>query len=98
LETLSIEDCKRLRRIDELATLTSLRSLKLANCGEIESLKPLASLRVLENLYAWESTRVRDGDLDVLLSLPRLKTIAMMSRGGYRPPLEEVERILAARG
>jgi Leucine-rich repeat (LRR) protein len=91
LAALDINTCRRLGALDSLAGAHGLKSLHVANCGDIESLAPLETLTGLETFYAWESTRVADGDLSVLLRLPRLRTVAMMSRPEYRPPLQEIE-------
>ena len=93
-QVLAIESCKKLGAIDEVAALTSVRRLKVANCGDIASLAPLAGLVELEEFFAWESTRVVDGDLSVLLSLPRLREIGMQDRSHYRPRVTEIEAAL----
>lgn len=97
LQELAIDGCKKLAAIDEVAGLASLTYLKLANCGEIASLQPIAELRHLERFFAWESTNVTDGDLSVLMRLPRLREVAMMSRRHYRPSVREVELAITTR-
>jgi internalin A len=97
LRVLAIESCRKLGSIDAVAGLRGLSRLKVANCGDIASLAPLAGLDELEEFFAWESTRVADGDLSVLLSLPRLRAIGMQNRREYRPSVAEIERALAAR-
>jgi internalin A len=97
LRELAIESCKKLSVIDEISPLENLVTLKLANCGEIRSLQPLEGLRCLERLFAWESTKIVDGDLTVLTRLPRLREVAMMSRRAYNPTVQEVEALLAQR-
>lgn len=97
LEELAIESCKKLMAIDEVSGLTRLRRLKLADCGAIASLKPLAKLSDLDSFLAWESTNVADGDLSVLLRLPNLRDVALMSRRHYQPSVKEVEDLLAER-
>lgn len=94
LRELAIESCKKLSAIDEVSQLEHLVTLKLANCGEIVSLQPLEGLRCLERFFAWESTKVADGDLTVLTRLPRLREVAMMSRRSYHPTVQEVEALL----
>jgi len=97
LTQLAIDSCKRVGSIDEIAHLTNLTMLKVANCGDIASLAAMATLNELEEFFAWESTRVVDGDLSVLMTLPRLRQIAMASRRHYRPTTAELESALAAR-
>lgn len=93
LEELELEGCKKLGTIDALAGLR-LRRLKVADCGDIASLAPLAGMDTLESLVAWESTRVLDGDLSVLRTLPRLRTLGMRDRREYRPRVSEIEAAL----
>lgn len=97
LETLAVENCKHIGAIDDVATLSRLKRLKLANCGEIASLKPLTRLQALEEFLAWEESRVADSDLSVLLQMPKLRKVAMKNRRGYRPTVREIEEALAAR-
>jgi hypothetical protein len=94
LSVLAIEGSKQL---GELVTVRSLTRLKVANCGDIASLAPLRGLDGLEEFFAWESTRVLDADLSVLLELPKLRTIGMRDRREYRPRVAEIEEALRAR-
>jgi internalin A len=94
LEVLAIEGSKQL---GEIVTVPTLRRLKVANCGDIASLAPLRGLDQLEEVFAWESTRVLDGDLGVLLELPRLRAIGMRDRREYRPRVAEIEEALRGR-
>jgi internalin A len=92
LRVLAIESCKKLGSLDGIPS--SLHRLKVANCGDIASLAPLAGLREVEEFFAWESTRVVDGDLSVLLSLPRLREIGLQDRRHYSPRVSEIEAAL----
>jgi internalin A len=94
LEVLAIEGAKQL---GELVTVPSLTRLKAANCGDIASLEPLRGLDRLEEFFAWESTRIVDGDLSVLLELPRLREIGLRERREYRPRVAEIEEALRGR-
>jgi hypothetical protein len=95
LRVLAIEGANKLGALPALPS--SLTRLKVANCGDIASLAPLRGLDQLEELFAWESTKVLDGDLSVLLELPRLRAIGMRDRREYRPRVAEIERALSAR-
>jgi hypothetical protein len=97
LHELALESVKGIDSLDVVRGLRHLRRLKVANCGEIASLAPLAGLSELEQFLAWESTRVVDGDLSVLLELPALRVIGMQERRGYRPSVREVEEQLSRR-
>ncbi len=94
LDVLAIEGAKQL---GELVTVPSLTRLKAANCGDIASLAPLRGLDRLEEFFAWESTRIVDGDLSVLLELPRLREIGLRERREYRPRVAEIEEALRGR-
>jgi internalin A len=94
LDVLAIEGSKQL---GELATVPTLTTLKAANCGDIASLAPLRGLDRLQEFFAWESTRIVDGDLSVLLELPRLRAIGMRDRREYRPRVAEIEEALRGR-
>ncbi len=97
LRVLAIESVKGLETLDAVAALRQLVRLKVANCGDIASLAPLAKLDRLEEFFAWESTRVVDNDLSVLLELPRLRSIGMKERREYRPRVSEIEAELTRR-
>jgi internalin A len=97
LRELQIESCKKLAAIEGVSGLAKVVHLKLANCGEIESITPLAGLLELETFAAWETTNVIDGDLQVLMQLPRLRSVAMKSRRHYKPSVEEIKAVLLAR-
>jgi hypothetical protein len=84
--------------IDPIAHLPRLRFLDIGNCGPIQSLKRLAGCIALETLYAYESTRIGDGDLAVLLTLPNLAEIRMMNRRHYTPSVEAVRSALGHTG
>ena len=86
--------CKKLTRIDDLAGCVGLRRLSVSESGDIESLKPLAGLVDLQELYLYGCTKVVDNDLTPLAGLPRLKTLALMNRRGYSPSVQELQRIV----
>ena len=94
LSVLSLQTAKNVDALDGVAGCTSLTRLDVANCGDIASLAPLAGLTALETFGAWESTRILDGDLSVLLRLPRLREVRMRDRREYRPPVSEIEAAL----
>jgi hypothetical protein len=95
LRVLAIEGSKQFGALPPLPS--SLTRLKVANCGDIASLAPLRDLPELEEFFAWESTRVLDGDLSVLLDLPKLRVIGLRDRREYRPRVPEIEETLRAR-
>lgn len=97
LTRLDLEKVKALGSLNGVESLSYLRWLGIKNSGSIASLAPIAGLTELEGFYAWESTLVVDGDLEVLCRLPKLKTVALASRRHYRPSVAEVEALLRER-
>jgi len=95
LEVLAVEACKKITRLDPLVNLKRLRVLSLTNMGEIESLGPLGSLTNLEEVYFFESTRILDGDLSVLKSLPKLRRVGFNNRRSYSHRLEDFPPLIS---
>lgn len=83
LHRLEVHTCSKVKSIVPVETLTSLRELFICNCGEIETIKPIGQLLRLEKFIFYESTNIVDGDLDVLLTLPELKSVAFRERAHY---------------
>ena len=90
LQEFRLEACPAIGAIDDVEPLVNLRLLGFSDCGGIESLAPIAALEELEELYAWGSTRIIDGDLSPLAQLPRLKEIRMRDRRGYKPRVADL--------
>jgi Leucine-rich repeat (LRR) protein len=82
LERLEIEECRRVRTIDELEGLSALRRLHLNDDTKIASLRPLAGLP-LETVLLYGDTDIEDGELSVLLDLPKLRQVAFQERAHY---------------
>jgi hypothetical protein len=89
LTHLELQGCRRIGSIDGLGTLRNLRFLGLGDCGDIDTLSPVASMSQLEKLYAWGSTRVLDDDLNYLARLPALAEVRMQDRRSYKPRVRE---------
>jgi hypothetical protein len=90
LRELWFEKCRGIASIDDVERLVNLEFLGFAHCGQIESLTPIESLKKLEVLYAYESTRITDGDLSPLTRLPRLREVRMRDRADYRPRMRDL--------
>jgi internalin A len=97
LQHLDLGGCAGLTDLDVLAHLIGLRWLGIQNCGPITSLGPIAGLLKLDVLWAFESTRVTDGDLTPLLGLTVLRDLRMAPRPHYRPSVDEVRVALGMR-
>ncbi len=96
LRELWFEKCRGIDSIDDVEALVNLRFLGFADCGEIESLTPVESLKKLEVIYAYESTRIADGDLSPLARLPKLREIRMQDRRNYRPHTGDIVAAISA--
>lgn len=90
LRELTFEECPRIVVIDDVQALVGLRFLSVSECGDVASLAAIGSLAQLERFYAWGSTRIVDGDLAPLATLPRLTEIRMRNRRGYSPAVSEL--------
>jgi hypothetical protein len=97
LRRFELQACPAIEDLDDVESLVNLHFLGFSDCGDIESLAPVAALQRLETLYAWGSTRVLDGDLSPLAHLPRLVDVRMRERREYRPHVSEIQTGLGAR-
>jgi hypothetical protein len=94
LASLDLESCSGIVALDALAEHHELRYLGIGNCGHIASLRPVGGMTSLQRLWAYESTRIGDGDLTPLLGLGSLTDLRMKPRQHYRPSLAEVKHRL----
>lgn len=97
LAELQLESCRRVVSLDDVRRLVGLRYLNVSECGDIDSLAPIAELRNLERLYLYGSTKILDGDLSPLLGLTRLHDLRLMNRRHYAPQAREVKVQLGIR-
>jgi hypothetical protein len=96
LWSLEFDTCRRINRLDALASLRRLTRLLVINCGEIESLEPIAQLP-LKVLHFYESTNIRDGRLDVLFELPDLADTSFANRRHYSHTREAIQAAISGR-
>ena len=96
LRELQLESDRGITRLDEIGMATNLEFLNISDLRDIESLAPLGNLKLLDTLYAYETTRVADGDLTPLMKLPSLKDLRMMNRRSYSPSVGEVKARLSS--
>lgn len=94
LKECSIVETHGLADLDVLPDQSAVEKLILNDNGEIRSLGPLRSQANLDWLVFAGSTNIVDGDLSVLLELPRLRTIAFKNRRHYSHKLKEIQRVL----
>ena len=98
LEVLDIETCRFVEHLDFVRSCRKLVALTFANCTEVDSSGPLKDLPDLERVYFWESTKIRDGDLSVLLRLPKLREARFANRRHYSHTREAISAEISRRG
>lgn len=88
LETVRLDNCKRLRDLTSLGELTNLKKLMLFKINEIESFKFLNELQTLEELYVHPSdVRVMNSDFYPLVN--KLKGLELLDHIGDWKPLQD---------
>lgn len=97
VKELWLESCKRVKDLTCISTLTSLHKLTLVNMGDIDSARFLGPLTELQILALGDNTRIVDGDLRVLLALPKLKSALFRNRKHYSHTMDEIKRFLDLR-
>ena len=95
IDSLTLEKCRRISRLDSLQELRTLRQLNVSDCGDIETIAPLRGLSQLRHLLLYGSIRIVDDDLAPLLDLPALRELRMQGRRSYRPSVQEVQDAIA---
>jgi hypothetical protein len=92
-----LRDARRFADLHRVGEIASLAELALVGAGTLPSLGFLGGLRNLERLSLTRA-QVRDGDLGVLLELPRLREAVLQpAKPHYRPTPEQVQAGLRAR-
>jgi len=89
LEVLKVNQCRYLTSLAPVGKLRGLRTLILADCGKVASLRPVTGLPLLEVLYFDGDTDVVDGDLEFLRTAS-LKAVAFKNRRHYSLRREEL--------
>lgn len=97
LRELHLESC-RIGALGPIAGLAELRMLNIGDCGGVASVAPLRGLSNLSVLWAYESTRIMDGDLSPIAALPALTELRMQNRRSYRPSVSAIQAKIADRG
>ena len=90
LRELTISTCRRIRSLAPLHSLTNIWKLSVLNCGDIETLSPLQPLHNLRKFYFYNDTKVIDGNISTLLSLPQLNDVAFRNRKFYTHTTEQI--------
>lgn len=80
LRTLLIFKAPQLCSLSGMAQLAGLEWLLLEDCGTIDSLNPLTHLTSLRKINLVGDTRIADGKVSALLSLPNLEQVSIPVR------------------
>jgi len=94
ISELHLDTCKKIPTFEDVSLVKNVRGLSLANSGDFPSLAPLAGMPELQELYLYESTKIVDGDLSPLLTLPQLQRLSIANRRHYSPQVSEIKRQL----
>ena len=94
LHTLQLEGCRGITNLEPMSHLRGLKFLNASDCGDIDSIRPVADLKRLEDFYLYGTTKILDNDLSPLLQLPHLRDVRIQSRRTYRPSVAEVTAFL----
>lgn len=97
LTSIEIDGCRGLRDLEWVKLLPGLRSLKVHNCGDIESVAALRGHPGLETLILSESTKILDGDTTPILEIPSLQSIGLRAYRHCEPPAEQIEDAVYSR-
>lgn len=94
ISELHLDVCKKISTFEDVAFAKNIRFLSVANSGDFPSLTPLTGMPKVRQLHLYESTRIVDGDLRPILSLPQLQELRLANRRHYSPQVGEIERQL----
>ncbi|KQQ80964.1 hypothetical protein [Arthrobacter sp. Leaf137] len=94
IRELHFDTCKKIPALDDVVSAKNVQVLNIANSGDFPSLAPLTGMPELRELHLSESTRIVDGDLRPLLTLPKLQKLSIANRRHYSPQVGEIKRQL----
>ena len=97
LQSLQLPMCKNVTDVSPVSYCPSLQFFELSEGAEIPTVAPLSSLKGLETLYLYGSTKVADGDLRPIAGLPRLNDFRMMNRNNYKPSVRDIAAAIKLR-
>ena len=98
LRVVRLDACRRLGDLRFVHGLRALEQLWVLNCNEVASLAPIRELMQLRYLNI-QGTRIADGDLSVILDLPRLEVAAFDDARSvkYSHKYSDIARVLRTR-
>jgi len=80
---LDLTGCKGVRDLSALSSVSCLQELYVIDCGRIDSLLPLSGLGDLTTLHFYGDTRIEDGKVGFLRTMPKLRTVTFANRTHY---------------
>jgi hypothetical protein len=90
LVELVLSGCGAVSDIEAIASQRSLKRLHILECGLIRSLKPLEGHPELVEVIFY-GTKIEDGDISHLLTMPRLRRVVFANRRHYSHDLAAIE-------
>lgn len=96
LDFVEIEGLKKVDSFAGLGSCRKIRNLSFIGNGSIETIGWITNLTRLESLGIYR-TEIRDGDLEPVLSLPKLKSFGCDRKKNYRPSAKIVEESIRSR-
>ena len=96
LEFLHINMSKKFVFSDELLKLKNLKVLCLNDCAEIENLDFLKNFPKLID-FRFVDTKIKNGNLDILLEHPTLKSVGFIDKKNYNYKCNEINQQLKSR-
>jgi hypothetical protein len=96
LQQLSFERCPKIKNIEVLGRLRRVKTINLQYCSDLRSLDFLKGCQQLEG-FGFFGTKLPDGDLTPLLSLPKLSFVGMSDKRHFSYTKDELNQLLSAR-
>jgi len=96
IESLIIQGCP-IGNIDDIRFLQKLQNLVIDDCREIETLRPIEGHVALKHLVISGTTKVKDGDLDLIRFLPALKSFSARNFKHYSPSVKYLTKLIRDR-
>lgn len=90
VEELDLEGSKNFANLDAVSEMRALRTLNMSHCGNIDALKPLERCENLEVLRFGGDTTILDGDMTILLRMPKLRLALFGNRKHYNMKREDI--------
>ncbi len=94
IKRIHFSNCNGISGIDVLGGAKNLESIIIENCGELKSIDCLQKCRNLKRLLLIGNTSIKDGDLSVIRTLPKLKDIRVGEHKHYNMSKEQIMKVV----